>query len=76
MSGYSNPYSELYSPDRNDSLQIWRGIKLAKDVINPFFLAIKKLAKSWNRCIEFEGGYTEKQYKFLFLIFTTTVLLF
>jgi hypothetical protein len=46
MSGVSKPYSELYSPVRNDATVLsavtirsknWRGVKLVKNSIKNFF---------------------------------------
>jgi len=40
-----------------------------------FFLTqLRKLVKSWNLCVEVEGGYIEKQYQFCLFIFTVSLL--
>jgi hypothetical protein len=38
----------------------WRGAKLVKDATKKLFYGIKKLVKSWNRCVEVEEDYVEK----------------
>jgi hypothetical protein len=46
----------------------WSGAKLVKDATEKknFFDGIKILAKRWNRRVEVEGDYAEKEYQFRF----------
>jgi hypothetical protein len=76
MSGVSKPYSELYSPVRNDAPKshLWWRFALKSGAVqnwlkhnqNKLFSdGIKKLMKRWNRCVEVEEDYVENNNSFV-----------
>jgi hypothetical protein len=72
MSVISKPYSEVFSPVRNNAPKFqlqWRSAlktgavqNWLKDATKKHFILteFKKIQKRWNRCFEVEGDYVEK----------------